>query len=224
MPAPPSRLRRLARAVAFAVVLGLPVAALTFLVRAQASAVVVFDQDAVAAATDYTRDHPALHSAAIVWQEAFQARWVNLAVTAVCVWAWRRHGLGTRALRAFTTLMVAWGLGNAVKLLVARARPVVEDALNHAPGYSFPSGHATNTTAAGIILVLLLWPILGRTGRVALTAGVAFAVVVTALDRVLLGAHYPSDVVAGVALGAAMAGASYLGNLGWHPSNVKDTE
>jgi len=111
-----------------------------------------------------------------------------------------------------------------VKLLVARARPVVEDALNHAPGYSFPSGHATNTTAAGIILVLLLWPILGRTGRVALTAGVAFAVVVTALDRVLLGAHYPSDVVAGVALGAAMAGASYLGNLGWHPSNVKDTE
>jgi len=54
MPAPPSRLRRLARAVAFAVVLGLPVAALTFLVRAQASAVVVFDQDAVAA-TDYTR-------------------------------------------------------------------------------------------------------------------------------------------------------------------------
>ena len=31
----------------------------------------------------------------------------------------------------------------------------------------------------------------------------------------MLGVHYPSDVVAGIALGTALAGASYLGYSGW---------
>ena len=39
-------------------------------------------------------------------------------------------------------------------------------------------------------------------------------VLLTGADRVLLGAHFPSDVVAGFALGAAMVGASYGGFLG----------
>ncbi|WP_024288856.1 phosphatase PAP2 family protein [Cellulomonas sp. KRMCY2] len=213
------------RAVGFALGFGLPVAALAFLIRAQVSPVVHVDELAIAAATDVTRANPALRSVLLIWQAAFEARWVNLVVTGACVWVWRRHGLASRALWAFITLMVSWNLGLLVKLLVRRARPVVEDAVAHAPGYSFPSGHATNTASAGLIFVLLVWPLLGPRGRIAVPGAVAAAVVVTGLDRVYLGAHYPSDVVAGVALGCAMAGASYLGFVGRRPSTtVHDLE
>src|SRR6478736_1047135 len=74
----------------------------------------------------------------------------------VCLWVWRRHGLATRALWAFVTLMSAWVLQVGAKALVQRARPVVDDALEHAPGSSFPSGHATNTAAAALTLTLLV--------------------------------------------------------------------
>ncbi len=212
----PSRKRRLLRAAALAAAVGIPVTVLAAVVRSEASVVVRFDQEVVRAATDAVRDHDGLRQALLAWQAAFVPRWVNLAVSLVCLWVWRRHGLRTRALWAFVTLMVAWNLQLDIKLLVQRARPVVEDALTRAPGYSFPSGHATNTTAAGIVLVVLVWPLLGRRGRAALVTVVTAVVLVTGADRVLLGAHYPSDVVAGFALGAAMVGASYLGFLGRH--------
>jgi len=197
--------------------LGLPFVLLAFAVRARVGAVQPFDEATIRAATDLTRSQPALRSALLVWQEALRAGWVNLAVTAVCVWAWRRHGLRTRALWAFATLMVAWGVQLVAKQVVQRARPVVEDAVAHAPGYSFPSGHAANTATACAVLTVLLWPLLGRRGRVAVPTVAAVVVLVTAADRVLLGVHYPSDVVAGVLLGVAVTGASYAGYVGSTP-------
>ncbi len=209
------RRRALLRAAAFGLAFTVPVAVLAYLVRAQVHAVVRFDEAAIRAATDVTRAHPALQQALLVWQDAFQARWLNLAATLVCVWVWRRHGLTTRALWAFLTIMAAWALQLGAKGLVQRARPVVEDAVAHAPGSSFPSGHATNTAAVALTLTLLLWPLLGRPGRVVVALVAATCTVLTGVDRVLLGVHYPSDVVAGFALGTALAGASYLGYSGW---------
>lgn len=206
-----SRLRWLLRAAGFGLALAVPVAVLAYLVRSEFTPLVTMDARAVGAATDAVRERPALYRGLLVWQELSNARLVNVAVSLVCLWVWRRRGLTGRALWAFGTLMAAWGLGLAVKFLVQRARPVVEDALARPPGYSFPSGHATNIMAAGLILVLLLWPLLGAGGRAVLTTAVGTVVVITGLDRVALGAHYPSDVVAGFALGASMAGASYLG-------------
>lgn len=206
---------RLAQAALLALGVGLPVLALGVVVRSESSAVHRADVATVLAATRLTRADPDLQRALLVWQEAFQARWVNLAAAALCAWVWTRRGLRGRVLWALATVLVTWGLANGLKLLVARSRPALEDALTRAPGYSFPSGHAMNTAATGVVVVLLLWPLLGRRGRAAVVALVTVAVVVTAADRVLLGAHYPSDVVAGIALGGAMAGASYLGYRGW---------
>ncbi|MBO3102175.1 phosphatase PAP2 family protein [Cellulomonas fengjieae] len=211
----PLRRRALLRAAVFGVALTVPVAVLAYLVRAQVGGVVRLDELVNVAATAYTREHPDLQQALLVWQELFQARWVNLAATLVCVWVWRRHGLTTRALWAFLTIMAAWAIQLGAKGLVQRARPVVEDALAHAPGSSFPSGHAANTAAVALTLTLLLWPLLGRRGRVVVPVVAATATLLTGLDRVLLGVHYPSDVVAGFALGTALAGASYLGYSGW---------
>ncbi len=209
---------RLLRAAALAAAVGIPVTALAVVVRSQSSPVVHLDQTMVRAATDAVRGHDGLREALLAWQTAFLPKWVNIAVSGVCLWAWRRHGLRTRALWAFVTLMVTWNLQLDIKLLVQRARPVVEDALTRAPGYSFPSGHASNTSSAGLVLVILVWPLLARRGRIVLVTAVSAAVLLTAADRVLLGAHFPSDVVAGIALGAAMTGASYLGFLGRHPA------
>jgi membrane-associated phospholipid phosphatase len=203
-----------------AAALGLPFAVLALLVRSRLGWVQTLDEAAIRAATDLTRSEPALHRALVVWQEAFRAGWVNLAVTAACLWAWRRHGLRTRALWAFVTLMVAWGVQLAAKQVVRRARPVVEDAVAQAPGYSFPSGHAANTAAACAVVTVLLWPLLHRRGRVAVAAVAAALVLVTAADRVLLGVHYPSDVVAGILLGVAVTGASFAGYVGTTPAAV----
>ncbi|MGW6130401.1 phosphatase PAP2 family protein [Cellulomonas sp. NPDC055163] len=213
----PGRTHRLLRAAGFAAALGLPVAALAFVVRSQSSPVVVLDEAVIAAATDLTRDNPSLRSVLLAWQEAFRGVWVNPLVALLCLWAWRRHGLRTRATWAVVTLFVAWGLAQVMKQVVARARPVVEDAVAHADGFSFPSGHATNTAVAGLTVTLLVWPLLGPRGRVAVPAVAATLVVLTAADRVLLGVHYPSDVVAGVLVGTAMVGASYLGYVGRTP-------
>lgn len=211
----PLRRRALLRAAVFGVAFTVPVAVLAYVVRAQVDDVLRLDQQAIASATDFTREHPELRQALLVWQEAFQARWVNLAATVLCVWVWRRHGMTTRALWAFLTIMAAWALQLGAKGLVQRARPVVEDAVSHAPGSSFPSGHATNTAAAALTVTLLVWPLLGPRGRVVVPVVAGACVLITGLDRVMLGVHYPSDVIAGFALGTALAGASYLGYSGW---------
>ncbi|GAA4286062.1 phosphatase PAP2 family protein [Georgenia daeguensis] len=205
-----------------AATLTVPVAVLAYLVRVQAGPVVDLDQSAVRVGTDLTREQPVVRALLLTWQTAFQARWVNLAVTLLCLWVWRRHGLRTRALWAFVTLMLTWGLNLVVKTGVQRARPVVDEAVAYAPGFSFPSGHAMNTAAAGLVVTALVWPLLGPRARVAVPLVAGLLVVLTGIDRVLLGVHYPSDVVAGVVLGFAVAGGSYLGYVGWSPVHPTD--
>ncbi|MGC5165538.1 phosphatase PAP2 family protein [Luteimicrobium sp. DT211] len=218
MPTRPTRRRALLRATGFGLVFAVPVAVLAYLVRAESDLVVERDHDVVEAATAWTRAHPLVHDLLLVWQEVFNVRWVALAGLATCAWfGWRHHGLRTRALWAAGTIAGAWALQLAVKALVGRARPVVEDAVAHAPGSSFPSGHATQITATAVTLTLLVWPVLGARARVVAPLVAGVLVVATGLDRILLGVHFPSDVLAGVLLGGGLAGASFVGYRGWNP-------
>ena len=198
----------------------MPVALLAFIVREKFLPVIELDESAIRAATDLTRAHPWLRTAWLVWQEVTQPKWLSIVATLLCVLVWRRHRLTTRAAWAFVTMMVAWNLQLVLKEVVRRARPVVSDPVSHAPGWSFPSGHVANAAAAATVVVLLIWPIVKPGTRTLLVwLGAAF-VVITMLDRVFLGVHFPSDVVAGLLFGTGLAGASYLGYVGWNPAGA----
>ena len=86
--------------------------------------------------------------------------------------------------------------------LVDRARPFVADPgqlhlfIAHAADPSFPSDHATAAFAIAVAIFL-------RKPRWGIVA-IAFATVLS-VGRVAAGVHYPSDVLAGAALGSAAA-------------------
>ncbi|GHF71682.1 hypothetical protein GCM10010218_61130 [Streptomyces mashuensis] len=113
---------------------------------------------------------------------------------------------GTRGRRAATAGLTAMGLAellsNAViKPLWRRRRPprelIPHDGVDGRPDSpSFPSGH-TAAAAAFTTAVALTWP---RAGALC-----AVPAALVAAERVHSGAHYPSDVAAGAAVGAAAA-------------------
>ena len=103
---------------------------------------------------------------------------------------------------------------SVVRVLVGRPRPPLVDPVASASGYSFPSGHAGGSAAVYGALALLGLAGIAWWTRLMLVTGAALLVCAVAVSRVLLGAHYPSDVVAGVALGLAwVSGAALLVNL-----------
>ena len=119
---------------------------------------------------------------------------------AVAVWlAFRRRW------RAFATWVITWAaaelLLTAAKTFFHRGRPPLP--LVDVVGFSFPSGHAVAGAATAVALVLVLLPP-GPARRRWEFAAIGFAFVM-ALSRVYLNAHWFSDVVAGVLLGAGVA-------------------
>jgi membrane-associated phospholipid phosphatase len=89
---------------------------------------------------------------------------------------------------------VAIGLNYAIKLIVKRPRPVLDGlpSLGGAPSsLSFPSAHATSSFAVATAMT-----------RVDSLGALAFVLALAlSLGRPYLGMHYPSDVIAGAALG-----------------------
>jgi membrane-associated phospholipid phosphatase len=223
-----SRARRLTRSLVYALVVGAVLFGVGFLVRSRWEPLLSLDDALIDRSTAVTRPRPGLRDTLIFWQELTQPIRLYTVGTLVCLWVGLVKGLRTRALWAFGTMMVAWMIGLGAKYLFQRARPLVEDPVSEAPGYSFPSGHALNSAAWATILVILLWPLVRS--RVAHAAMVLVAVVViaaTALDRVYLGVHYPSDVTVGVLTGVGLALASYAGYAGWnppHPTQAHDPD
>lgn len=205
-----SRGARLLRGVAATVALVTPVVVLAFAVRQQFDPIVAADNRAIRATTAFSRTHE-LTSGLVVLQEIAQPVVLYSAGTVVAVWVGLTTRLQGRATWAFVTMMTGWAIGGAAKLLVHRVRPVVDEPLSHAPGYSFPSGHALNVAVAGSVVVVLVWPLLGRAGRrwavgLAVVAGLAVG-----LDRIFLGVHFPSDVIAGWLLGLGITTTSWIG-------------
>jgi membrane-associated phospholipid phosphatase len=101
-------------------------------------------------------------------------------------------------LRATRTVLWAYALNTLCKLAVRRRRPTGVTPLTATPTQlSFPSAHAVTAFAGARVYARLGLP----RGPLHALAGAL------ALSRVALGVHYPSDVLAGAALGRLVAGA-----------------
>jgi undecaprenyl-diphosphatase len=100
-------------------------------------------------------------------------------------------------------LMIAAPLAESVvKWLVGRSRP-------GELSMGFPSGHAT-AAAAFFGAVMFLASSLSGPARAWVRAGAAAGIVLVAMARVILRAHWPSDALGGIALGLALAAAAAL--------------
>lgn len=67
--------------------------------------------------------------------------------------------------------------------------------------YSFPSGHALSAAVVLGLLAYLLWQILPRLWAYMTAVVLGLGVMAISLSRIYLGVHYPTDVLAGSALG-----------------------
>lgn len=113
--------------------------------------------------------------------------------------------LRREAVVLFVTITVGWGMDLLLKQGFARPRPDVVPHLVAADGSSFPSGHSFNA-AVVYVSIGLVFAAMSRRSPVRRTIiGAAIAVSLLAgISRVMLGVHYPSDVMA-----RAMGGAGW---------------
>ena len=132
---------------------------------------------------------------------------VTLAMLGWLIWqrAWRAALYGATAVAGASMFALL------LKATLHQARPGALYAGWNA--YSFPSSHATVSTALSGFLVVLICREFGARARVAVTLAAVSLVSAIAFSRLYLGAHWLSDVMAGLAFGtawAALLGIVYL--------------
>ncbi len=151
--------------------------------------------------------HDGLEDPISAYAAASEALFVLLLVAlAVVVWGRMRTIARRAAVAAAASTGVALLIGQVLSHIVDRPRPFVAHPTlihlfaPHAADGSFPSDHTTAAfaIATAILLRNRLW------GALALVAAAALGV-----SRVVIGVHYPLDVIAGAALGAGVAIALY---------------
>jgi YegS/Rv2252/BmrU family lipid kinase len=121
---------------------------------------------------------------------------------AVPLWVRKHHRAAVYVVLVMVTDNVAYDL---IKVAYGRNRPVWQEPLGQLTSHSFPSGHSASTAAyAGVVIVVTSMLVRrGNLRRLICTAVLLLPLLVGA-DRVLLGRHYPTDVVAGWLLGACL--------------------
>lgn len=101
-------------------------------------------------------------------------------------------------------MLGAVSLNHLIKLAVARTRPASLFWAIPASDWSFPSGHATESSAVYRTLAHMFADTQKRSGVKIMTYAIGFAApCLIGISRVYLGVHWPTDVIGGWALGCA---------------------
>ena len=163
-----------------------------------------FDNYTEVAAHTLVLDHSVLRSAAVVASAVGSPLSVDFVVVVATLGLLIKR---RRAAAAYLLLAVAvnFGVETVVKHMVARPRPVWVDPVGHAAGFGFPSGHAGGTAVLCASILILAVPQLAPRPRLCAFALASLAIIAVSTSRVLLGVHYPSDVLGGTVLGIACA-------------------
>jgi len=126
---------------------------------------------------------------------------VAITFAAAALFCWRDHAF-RRGVTVLGAVALSSALCEVLKLSVDRPRPPAWTQLSPEASQSYPSGHVSGTTALVLIVALALTAgVADRRWRWPAVAAAALVAVVVAASRVYAGAHWPSDVVAGLLVG-----------------------
>jgi undecaprenyl-diphosphatase len=203
--APAARSLGIRLLISGAVTVGLlvPLAAVTALVLARSSTLYRWDTSIVDGLHGFVLARPWLADLLIWLSTATHPNTLRIVSAVIFLVmltrpSWRTGGWRTGLWFAIT--MTVGGISSPlVKEAVARSRPVFQHPVYTAAGYSFPSGHAQNSMLFAACIVLMTQhatrnrPAL----RAAIWTGAIALVLVIGFDRIGLGVHYTSDVLAG---------------------------
>jgi undecaprenyl-diphosphatase len=155
----------------------------------------------IRASTQSVAHAPAVRStASLVSDITGEGLAVLVAATTIGLLAFRRR---REALVFLAGVLSAWAMSGLLKVVFGVPRPRARPPWSDLVSYGFPSGHAFVTLVA---LGLLAWAAgrrAARPVRVALGVAAGLIALTAGVARVILDAHWLTDVVAGLALGTA---------------------
>jgi membrane-associated phospholipid phosphatase len=147
---------------------------------------------------------------------------------ALGLYIWFRAGRPWLGVGVVMAVGGSGALQMVAKHIIERPRPSTA-VLSGESGYGFPSGHTTGAAAIAVALVVLAWVVprserLTRRGRSAVVAGACVYVAVVATCRVVVGAHYFTDVVAGLAFGVGVSAVVLAAVLWREPTSWREAD
>lgn len=146
----------------------------------------------------YAGRRPALITIARIFTALGEPTVLIIAGFLVAAWLWFRKR-GRFAVGLLFVILLGRGLSEVQKFWIARARPEFEPHLVVVKTSSFPSGHAASSMIFYLALAIALASGT-RWQRVAPAAAVMLSLLI-GTSRVMLGVHWPSDVVGGWTFG-----------------------
>jgi membrane-associated phospholipid phosphatase len=194
-----------------------PFAGLLALVETEWGPLERLDEDSTRTLNEYVLEHRVFVRPLQATSYIFHAWVFRLIITGLAVWLFYR-GARRLAVWAMATLVLGGLLGLVFKIVVDRPRPDLESPIAHAPGGSFPSGHAMTAALGCLMIVLFLLPVMSAAWRKAAWAAAAVITVAAGFCRVALGVHYVSDVLAGWVFGLAVVIATVTAFETWRRS------
>lgn len=134
----------------------------------------------------------------ISWIGGGVQRYIVVTILTAALWRW--WGWGAGLAMGLTTLVSAF-TSDVMKIFFGRIRPDLVAHLDPISSPAFPSGHANNAAVVYILFIMLvpqarhpLWQL-----------AAAIMIILTGLSRIMLGVHWPTDVIGGWMLGTSFA-------------------
>lgn len=134
----------------------------------------------------------------ISWIGGGVQRYIIITVLTLALCRWWGWGAG---LAMGLTALVSSITSDMLKMFFARVRPDLVTQLDPISSAAYPSGHSNNAAVVYILFIMLV-PQARHLGWQLLAA---MMILLTGLSRIMLGVHWPTDVIGGWMLGASFA-------------------